>query len=144
MPGKMIRPRSFGLFAYFLNIVHKPEDPHLQNPLIHQDPRFLIPPGMQDVMVAQRQSDPQIGEIIPPAQKKIQLFILPRMEQIAHDQQLFRLKILDQRQQPQQILPVNRLWNRDPRLPEMPRLTKMQIGKDQRSLFLPKNTPVRR
>jgi hypothetical protein len=53
------------------------------------------------------------------------------MKQIPDDQQLLWLKILDQRQQPQQILTVYRLRDRDPRLPEMTRLPEMQVRQDQ-------------
>jgi hypothetical protein len=82
-------------------------------------------------------------KVLPPPQKKIELLILPAVKQVPHNQQLPRLKILDQRQQPQQVLPVHRLRDCDPGLPEMTRLPEMQIRQDERPLLLPINTPVR-
>jgi len=66
-------------------------------------------------------------EILPPFQEQLQLLIFPAVKEIAHHQQLPRPEILDLAKQTQQILPVYRLWHRDPRLAEMPGLAKMQV-----------------
>src|SRR5580698_8283020 len=120
-----------------INIMYKRKLPPPQYPLLHPDPRFHIPIRPQDIMIAHHESDLQMRKVFPPPQEKVKLLILPRMEQIPDDHKLPRLEILDQRQQPQQILPVYRLRNRNPRLPEMTRLPEMQVRQDQRPLLLP-------
>jgi hypothetical protein len=72
------------------------EFPHPQHLPAHGYPCRLIPVLMQNIMVALDQPDSQIRKIVPPPPEQIQLLVLPTVKQIPDNQQLPRLKILDQ------------------------------------------------
>lgn len=131
------------LLSDVLNIMYKRKISDSQHLLTHRYPRLFIPACSKNIMIPQHQPEPKVREIIPPPQEQIKLFVLPAMEQVPHNQQLPRLKILNERQQPQKILPVYRLRNRNPRFPEVPRFPEMKVGKDQRLLLFPIQATVR-
>ena len=97
MAGKIIRQVCSFYFRHVVNIVHKCKGPGAEYSFMHDNPCFPIPFRPQDIMISQYQPNGQIRKIISPSQKQIQLFIFTAMKKIAHNQQLLRLKILDQR-----------------------------------------------
>jgi hypothetical protein len=77
-------------------IMDKGKGALLPTRLIHNDACVVVPFRFQDIMVSLDQANLQVREIIPPLPEQVQLLILPAMEKIPYDQQLSRLKILDQ------------------------------------------------
>ena len=57
---------------------------------------FSAASNYDKIVQAQDQPDPQVRKIIPPPTEQIQLLVLPAVKQIPDNQQLPRLKILDQ------------------------------------------------
>src|SRR5450631_792763 len=79
----------------------------------------LVPGLVQNIVIALDQLDLQFGQIVPPFLEQLQFLIFPAVKQVAHDQQLPWLEILDEGEEPLQVFPVNILRHGDARFAEM-------------------------
>lgn len=95
---------------------------------MHFDACHFIPVLFQDVMIAFDQQYIDGGKVVPPAAEQIELVVFAAVEQVAYDEQLSRLEILNLCEEPVKVLFVDGRRYGDARFAEMSCLAEMKIG----------------
>jgi hypothetical protein len=93
-------------------------------------------------MIALYQVDGNSGKLLPPQFEELHFVVFAAMEHIAHNDDPYGQIMCDQLLQPEKVFLHNAGRHSDPGLPEMGRLPEMEVRKDQRFLFFPKNCPL--
>ena len=128
----------------FCRIVYKPEKiVERKNIIGDGDIALQVPLIVQDIVVAADQFDLDVREILSPFPEQFQFLVFTTVKEIAYNNKLPGLKVLDLLDQPLEVLFVNSLGNRYAKFSEMACFPKMQVCQDQRFFFFPENAPVR-
>jgi len=106
--------------------------------------QLLVPFILQDIVVAFYQPDGEIGKIVAPFLKQVELFIGMAVKHIAHYDELAGLEVLQLAYEALEVFFVYRLRHRDARFPEMACFAKMQIGYDKGLFLFPEYHALRR
>lgn len=119
------------LFMHVSVIMAKNKFPQRQFSRVKCDSNVFIPLIFQNIMIAFNKLNGKGREITSPPAEQFHLLIAFTVKHIANDDQLFRLKKLNQVNQALHIFLKNRLGHANARLTEMPCFTQVQIGKDK-------------
>jgi hypothetical protein len=110
---------------------------------MHLYPRIGVPFIGQNIVVPSHEVYVQVGQVVPPFTKKVQLLIVMAVKEVPHDEEVPGSKKLQEVHEPRQIFLIDFLWNRDPGFTEMARFSQVAVGDHHRVVRFPINSAVR-